>query len=185
MKWNSCQAHLLSNDGDFGELLEQWSTNALLCQPVCQCLQIVCTSLCTGKRKTHPTSAISICTSGKCLWRSASYLLYNPQFSTVKDISYDCPSLRCYSVGRGQEPHDHRGTWRHFWWTDLDLLLGKIWSRERKIQVCRKMRPNSTHVPLMNFVKRTVIAIPENLDKLEPEKNRRACLSSAAGAPSG
>lgn len=39
------EAHLLSNDGDFGELLGQWSADTLLCQPVCECLQIISASL--------------------------------------------------------------------------------------------------------------------------------------------
>lgn len=40
----------------------------------------------------------------------------------------------------------------------------------KKIQVCRKTRLNSTNVPWTNFVKRTVIAIPENWENLESEK---------------
>lgn len=114
--------------GNFWNSEAQMLCCASLSASVCRSFAPVCAQ---GKGKTHPTSAISICTSGKCLWRSASYLLYNPQFSTVKDISYDCPSLRCYSVGRGQEPHDHRGTWRHFWWQTWTCYLAKF-DREKE-----------------------------------------------------
>lgn len=64
-------------------------------------------------RLAHVTAAVSSCTPSPCPRSSGSHLFYNPQFSSVKDISHDGPGPRGYSVGGGQQPQDHSWTRRH------------------------------------------------------------------------
>lgn len=114
----SGMCHLLSNDGDFWETSGQWCTNALLCQSVCQRLQVIGSGLCTDTRE-YITELNKQDVRGYLhfsFWFKLNPdLFHDAEFSTVKDLPHDGPGPFGHRVARGHQPHEHSRTSRHRW----------------------------------------------------------------------